>query len=272
MTEKQSLAWNLYMQTGLTQQKIAELTGVNRKTLYDWMKQGNWSRARTASAHAPGILLDQYYGQLVALNDNIASRDEIFPTREDTVIMTRVNSVIKTLLPDKKSLAATIEHFTDFSEIVKDKFPDLGDQLSTLIGEYISDVLVPPYRNTQPPIPNSHYPAQHDPNSQVILSLPKSPIPNSENGVQDGVCFQSEMQPQSATSTVSHRCHGEPVEPQKWGATGGPRNTSLPEPTLGDSRRGEGRGEAPLPTPRNRAERRAQERLLKKVMKAKHAA
>jgi len=134
MTEKQSLAYNLYMQTGLTQQ-IAELTGVNRKTLYDWIKQGNWSRARTASAHAPGILLDQYYGQLIAFNNNIASRDEVFPTREDTIIMTRVNSVIKTLLPDKKSLATTIEHFTDFSEIVKDKYPELGDKLSTLIRE-----------------------------------------------------------------------------------------------------------------------------------------
>ena len=167
MTEKQTLAYNLYMQTGLTQQKIAELTSVNRKTLYDWIKQGNWSRARTASAHAPGILLDQYYGQLIALNDNIASRDEIFPTREDTIVMTRINSVIKTLLPDKKSLAKTIEHFTDFSEIVKDKYPELGDQLSTLIREYITDVLVAPVPATQTPISNSHLPKQS-----------KFPIPN----------------------------------------------------------------------------------------------
>jgi len=271
MTEKQSLAWNLYMQTGLTQQKIAELTGVNRKTLYDWIKQGNWSRARTVSAHAPGILLDQYYGQLVALNDNIASRDEVFPTREDTVIMTRVNSVIKSLLPDKKSLATTIEHFTDFSDIIKDQYPELGDHIATLIKNYITDVLLASPTQTQCPPelaegPNSHLPKQSEfqiPNSQLHT-----------NGVQNGVSAAAEIQPKPATSKEYNDLPDNTTPQdtiQKWGATDGQHNTSLPEPALSDSRRGEGRREA-LPPPRNRSERRAQERLLKKVMKSRQAA
>jgi len=260
MTEKQSLACNLYMQTGLTQQKIAEITGVNRKTLYEWMKQGNWTRARTASAHAPGILLDQYYGQLVSLNESIALREETFPTREDTVIMTRVNSVIKTLLPDKKSLAKTIEHFTDFSEIAKERFPELGDQIATLIKDYITDVLVAPVPYTQLEFSNSQSQSQQSQSPiPIFLSLPKG---QNTDGVQNGASAIAVDQPKAATSKEFGDLQNDKTPQQtiqKWGASGELRNTSLPF--------GEGRGEA-LPPPRNRAERRAQERMLKKAHKS----
>jgi len=121
--------------------------------------------------------------------------------------------------------------------------------------------------DTQFQTENSHLPKQSQSQIPIFLSTPKDQ--SQSDGVQNGVFAEPNKQPESATSAVSDRCHGEPAEPhtpqkniQKWGATDEQRNTSLPF--------GEGRGEAP--PPRNRTERRAQERLLKKIMKAKQAA
>jgi len=80
--------------------------------------------------------------------------------------------------------------------------------------------------------------------------------------VQNGVSTEADNLPKSATSS---ECSDLPTNTtpqksfQKWGAAASASPASHPVTDI-------------LPPPRNRSERRAQERLLKKAMKAKQAA
>jgi len=137
MTTKQQQAENLYFNSALTQQQIADTVGINRKTLYDWKQQGNWLRARCVTSQAPMVLISQYYEQLAALNVNIADRDQAWPTKDEANIIGKLNNTVRTLRRDGKTKADAIELFANFSELLREKNPELNDKIAEYIEEFL---------------------------------------------------------------------------------------------------------------------------------------
>jgi|GEM_PF-1470792 len=137
-TTKQQQAHDLYFHSGLSQQQIADKVGINRKTLYDWRQQGKWLRAKCAAANAPMVLVEQYYGQLAALNLDIADRGNLFPSKDEASIITKLTSAVRTVRRQGKTHAETIEVFSNFSEMLRDKDPELNDKLAGYIDEFLT--------------------------------------------------------------------------------------------------------------------------------------
>jgi len=136
MTTKQQ-AENLFFNSELTQQQIADTVGINRKTLYDWKQQGNWLRARCVTSNAPMVLCSQYYEQLAALNVDIADRDIAWPTKDEANIIGKLNNTIRTLRRDGKTKADATEILTNFSELLREKDPELNDKIADYIEEFL---------------------------------------------------------------------------------------------------------------------------------------
>lgn len=59
-----------------TQKEIAELTGVPIRTLYDWIKDGQWEQLRRNANQVPALILENLVTQLTALQKQILSREE----------------------------------------------------------------------------------------------------------------------------------------------------------------------------------------------------
>jgi hypothetical protein len=116
MSDNEQKAHDLFFQTELNQQQIADLLNVNRKTLYGWIKQGNWIRAKCAAAYAPVVLAEQYYAQLAAMNNKIAERDDPFPTKEEADIIRKITATVNAIRNEKATCSETIQVLTNFTD------------------------------------------------------------------------------------------------------------------------------------------------------------
>jgi transcriptional regulator with XRE-family HTH domain len=87
--DQQTQARELYLQGGLTQQQIAEILNVNRKTIGLWMQQGQWRQLRIAAQQSPAMLLQDFYNQLAVLNETVHQKGGI-PTVEESIVQRRL--------------------------------------------------------------------------------------------------------------------------------------------------------------------------------------
>ena len=74
--EKKEYAFLAYTRTEMTQAEIAAKTHVQRKTIGDWIKKGNWEVFKGNIIITKAYLLRDFYLQLVDLNTDIKSREE----------------------------------------------------------------------------------------------------------------------------------------------------------------------------------------------------
>lgn len=140
MTDNQQKAHDLFFQTNLNQQQIADLVGVNRKTLYGWIKEGYWVRAKHAATYAPAILAEQYYAQLAALNSKIAERDEPFATKEEADIIRKLTITVNTIRNERQTCSETIELFTRFTDALMKKDKELAIKVTAHMDEYVKNL------------------------------------------------------------------------------------------------------------------------------------
>ncbi|OJW77621.1 MAG: hypothetical protein BGO69_07300, partial [Bacteroidetes bacterium 46-16] len=84
-TDPRDTAYNLYFHTNLTQQQIAERAGVSSRTVYEWMKQGNWKTLKATSRLMPAQIVDDIYNHISHLNWTIKNRpfEERYPTKAE---------------------------------------------------------------------------------------------------------------------------------------------------------------------------------------------
>ena len=130
-------ARRLFFQSNLTQQQIADISGVHVRTVFDWINQGNWKRAKDMVLNAPTFLAEQYYAQLSALNNTIAARkDAPYPTKEESEIMRRVTGTLKTI-KTKQTRSELVDTLADFSAFAADHSPAITELLTTIVGEYL---------------------------------------------------------------------------------------------------------------------------------------
>ena len=131
-------AQKLYYQAELSQQQIADILNVNRKTLYTWIKEGSWQRAKRAAACAPTILAGQYYDQLALINRTIAMRDDRpFPTKDESEVIRRLTTTLK-YLPTAHRASESIEVFELFIDKLKRVDHELVKTIMPHIDEHIS--------------------------------------------------------------------------------------------------------------------------------------
>ena len=135
-TEQQQ-AHALFYQTELSQQQIADILNVNRKTLYLWIKEGDWLRTKYAVRNAPMQLTERYYAQLQALNDVIAAREEApYPTKEESEIIKRLTTTIRQL-GGRQTLGETVEILSMFLDTIQRQNEPLSKEVIPYMTKHI---------------------------------------------------------------------------------------------------------------------------------------
>ncbi|MGN6568753.1 MAG: terminase gpP N-terminus-related DNA-binding protein [Flavipsychrobacter sp.] len=121
-------ARELYMQGGLTQQEIAEILNVNRKTVGLWIQQGQWRQLRIAAQQSPAMLLQDFYNQLAVLNETIHQRGGI-PTIEESVVQRRLIMNIQSF--KQQPVSNYIQIYTELIDHIGKQDPALGKTIAT---------------------------------------------------------------------------------------------------------------------------------------------
>lgn len=141
-TKEQLQAEYLYIQTDFTAGQISEFLSIDRKTLYRWMKDGQWKRAKYIGKHAPPILCEQYLETLGQLNASISARaDRPFPTMEEADIMRKVALTYKTIKGRQKIISDTIEVFCDFMSHRWMHDKKMAEQIIPQLDEYVQSLI-----------------------------------------------------------------------------------------------------------------------------------
>ncbi|MCW3124191.1 MAG: hypothetical protein JWQ38_3683 [Flavipsychrobacter sp.] len=141
-SQEQHKAEYLFLHTDFSQQEIADIVGIDRRTLYSWAKENNWQRARYIAKHAPPVLVEQYYGQLGALNQAITNRTERpYPTKEEAEIIRKLLISIKHAVVDKRPVIESIEALTEFVTELGNKDLELSKKVIGHMDEHIQGLV-----------------------------------------------------------------------------------------------------------------------------------
>jgi len=141
---KKQQARNLYFQTDLTQTRIAELLDVDRKTIYLWVKEGHWAQIKRSAQHTPSILAEQYYQQLLAINQVIAAREQQpYPTMEEAEIIRKLTLTIKHI-KSGQTVGETVEVLMNFIHQITKTDLNLAKDILPHADKYIRAQQNPP--------------------------------------------------------------------------------------------------------------------------------
>ena len=139
--QTQTKAHNLYFNTDLAQKQIAGMLNISRKTLYLWIKEGGWKRAKYTARHAPCLLVEQYYTQLGNINLMISKREERpYPTKEEADIIRKLGATIKQMEAGRRTSTESILVFQEFMDKLKRKNLDMAQKLIPLMDEHIKEL------------------------------------------------------------------------------------------------------------------------------------
>jgi hypothetical protein len=142
-TQTKEQARKLFFQSDLTRTQIAEITGISQRTLFDWIKEGDWLRARANAASAPALIAESYYNQLTALNKKIARRHgEAYATLEESTIIRRLAGTIKAVKPARNRNEA-VELLAEFSRFVRRHNAAAADVLTDIMTAFLETINKP---------------------------------------------------------------------------------------------------------------------------------
>ncbi len=142
---QQQQARNLFITTTQTQQQIADTVGVDKKTLYRWIKQECWDQVKQATLAMPSLIVHNLFSQVAELQQHIASREDgmRFPTmHEAEVIRKLINTAQK--LGMANSVSTNIEVMMSFSDYTLKQDLNFTKQLVKYADQYFSDYIKKP--------------------------------------------------------------------------------------------------------------------------------
>jgi len=122
-------ARELYLQGGLTQQQIAEILDVSRKTVGLWMQQGQWRQLRIAAQQSPAMLLQDFYNQLAVLNETIHQRGGI-PTIEESIVQRRLIMNIQSF--KQQPVSNYMQLYTELINEITKQDPELARKVTPI--------------------------------------------------------------------------------------------------------------------------------------------
>ncbi len=230
-------AFQLYFQSDMSQEQIAALLNVNRKTLYTWIKEGEWKRARYAARHTPCLLVEQYYEQLAKINRAIAARTESpYPTREEADVIRKISMTVKQMRTTQ-TISESIAAFTEFTlDLTNNGKAKEARDIMPYFKKYISkkvekgsnlDYMNEYYEDLKVDKEYEQWLAENEPKTEPAaeketIIIPLTPSPR--NGVTPAPQSKAEDQPESATSNniTETNNQSEPTENMKNGVTNNP--------------------------------------------------
>lgn len=137
---RKGLAYSIYMAEDVTQEEIAERTGLSKVTIGKYIKEGLWKDLKEAMSISREEQLKSFTSQLNELNRCIQSREEKFrfPTSKEVDIQIKLSKAINMLKGDA-SLVDLITFSKLFVKYLRTNHPERVKELSLLINEFITD-------------------------------------------------------------------------------------------------------------------------------------
>ena len=138
-SDKQKQAYNLYFQTNLSQAEIAKIIDVDRKTIHNWLTDGNWRQLKKSSRHIPSRIVEQLYYMVANITHEVLSRGhDPVPRTYELDALRRLTISIRHL-KNRQTINESIESFTELAEIINLKDPELADKLRPHIKDYVHE-------------------------------------------------------------------------------------------------------------------------------------
>jgi hypothetical protein len=138
--QQQQQARNLYFQSDLSRNQIAEQVGVSEKTVYLWTKQGDWQKLKSASRLMPSMLVEHFISQVQELNENIMSRPmgRRYPTPQEAETQRKL-IVTAERIKKKGTVGEYMELMQKFMEWLQPKDFELTKTFTNLADSFFYD-------------------------------------------------------------------------------------------------------------------------------------
>jgi hypothetical protein len=88
--QKLAAAKELYLYSDKTQSEIATEIGINRKTLYNWMRFGQWDKLKSDARQIPASLSQDCHTHIYNINKRAFQREDQCPTPAEVSMISRL--------------------------------------------------------------------------------------------------------------------------------------------------------------------------------------
>jgi hypothetical protein len=135
---EQDLAKDLYLSTNLTHQQIADLLDVNRRTVWVWIRNNRWEELKAATRQTPGLILNDIYSHITAINDKIREREpgDRCPAKDEVESLRKLINMTNSI--QKKSPGLYLEAFGELMMFVNKMDRELALKMSPYVEKYIA--------------------------------------------------------------------------------------------------------------------------------------
>lgn len=135
--EDKKLAFELFMNTDLTQREIAERLKVTEKTISAWKTAGEWEIQKAALNVTPKKTIAGYLMQLEKMRISISEREgQAWPTAAESDVIVKIARAMKMLQKDL-TLTDYINAFEQLYKFVNSSNPKLAREILDFQNEYV---------------------------------------------------------------------------------------------------------------------------------------
>ena len=134
-------AQDMYLNTNATRKEIAEKLGLDPTTLYLWIKNGKWDEMKAAARQAPGIIQQQLYNHITAINDSIAEREDHLPTFQEVEMLRKL--IVSTKHMQQLSVSTYIQAFQELTSFIGPQTRDMEftKRVASVADDYIKGLM-----------------------------------------------------------------------------------------------------------------------------------
>jgi hypothetical protein len=132
---KHQQAQDLYLHTDKTQDEIADILDVNRKTVYLWVKNGNWQEIKKAASQTPGMMRVKFYKFMDSIINKVEQREDECPTPQEVNMLhklMKMNNMIS-----GNHVGSYIQAFDELIRFICSKDLSLGQQVVKIADNYV---------------------------------------------------------------------------------------------------------------------------------------
>ena len=139
--DKQQLAKDLYLHTDKTQQEIADILDVHRRTVYLWIKNGRWQEMKIAARQAPAMIMQNIFNYIDQIDLKIRRRpvEEHCPTMEEVNMMGKLLRM--TNLIDRQQTGAYMQAFEELMKFLNREDRELSKKVIKHADRYVQGFL-----------------------------------------------------------------------------------------------------------------------------------